>query len=221
MELNLFYCWQSDTDENKNRIYIRECILEALKNINTSNRSEFTINLQESAEGESGSPVITQEIIDRIKNCDIFIVDFSIINPYLWYEKIINFFSKTKRQLSQNTNVMMELGIAVNSIGDSQIIEVANQDYGDPYADINLVPFDRRPNEFPTMYVYNQNREKFIKTLQKRILLCANSAIKNQTKKFFPFLSFQEWEKKLDKEILFSTNQYLNQKIYQVLKANN
>ena len=85
MELNLFYCWQGQTNKGRDRVYLRKCIDEVVAQINKS-YGQFSIIIQESSEGIGGSPEVVSEIKNRIENCDIFIADITYSNPNVLYE---------------------------------------------------------------------------------------------------------------------------------------
>lgn len=69
MDLKLFFSWQSDSDTKKlqQRIFIKECIQTAIKNINKELK-HVNIGYQEGIKGISGSSEIIPEIEERIKN---------------------------------------------------------------------------------------------------------------------------------------------------------
>lgn len=211
MELNLFYCWQGQTNKGRDRVYLRKCIDEVVAQINKS-YGQFSIIIQESSEGIGGSPEVVSEIKNRIENCDIFIADISIVNPYSRIEKLL----RRKRRLDVNNNVMYELGIAVKSIGDKQILEISNKTYGNPYENVELIPFDRRHNDFPLLYEYDKNRNTFIEKLENKILECAQNAILSRKNKFSPFLSLAEWGKLQSNLCPFQKNEYINSIINEI-----
>ena len=127
MELTIFYSWQAKTDSKKNRYYIKNCIEKAYKMIQKETPS-ISFKLLESVNKESGSPAVASTIMDeRIPNCDIFVADLSVTDPYSKLEILKNKFHKKKcRDVHQANNVMIEYGIAYKSIGKECIIGVLN-----------------------------------------------------------------------------------------------
>lgn len=64
---------------------------------------------------KAGSRVITEQITDKIKNCDIFIADLTCV-------------SKSDCRYKYNENVMYELGFAKNILNEEQIIIITDED---------------------------------------------------------------------------------------------
>ena len=79
MEVNIFYSWQSDIPNNKNRGFIQECIEKAVKQI-TQEKVHLEIAVDRDTKGISGTPDIASSIFSKIDNATIFIADISIIN---------------------------------------------------------------------------------------------------------------------------------------------
>ncbi len=100
-KLNLFFSWQSDVKNN------HKTIADALKAACDDIRSEgeFDIVYDESTWGRSGSPVIEDVVLEKIKKCDLFVADLTPVVT-------------TEKKAIPNPNVMVELGVAKASMID-------------------------------------------------------------------------------------------------------
>ncbi|RZL45292.1 MAG: hypothetical protein EOP00_17765 [Pedobacter sp.] len=133
-KITVFYSWQSDIKSNKN--LIQNCIDKALKKIKQEGKIQainLEINIDRDTKNKKGTPSIAHTIFDKIKECDIFIADVTIINN--------NFFNRlTNNRLTSNPNVLIELGFAIEVLGWERII-CLNDDNISP---IETLPFDIR-----------------------------------------------------------------------------
>lgn len=128
MKINIFYSWESDLPNNKNRGLIGYCINCAMLNIYNRYKTISEYIIETDSRNEVGTPDLAQTIFSKIDICDIFIADISIIN------------ASGDSRLTPNPNVMVELGFASKSIGWSNIICVYNLEY----AKVEKLPFDIR-----------------------------------------------------------------------------
>ena len=119
-KLKLFFSWQSDTKGN------HEKIGQALQNACDDIRAEgdYDIIYDESTWNRSGSPVIDSTVVEKAKNCDIFIADLTPIAT-----------SGTKDL--PNPNVMYELGVAKSNLTDNSILMLYTGN-----VDVARMPFD-------------------------------------------------------------------------------
>lgn len=104
----IFYSWQSYIGGYANRVYIKDKIISAFKELN------IYIELLEDSRGTTGAPDIPNTILTKIVQSDIFVCD---ITPA--YILDIN---KNKKRALPNPNVMFELGFAVHSLGWERVI---------------------------------------------------------------------------------------------------
>lgn len=90
MDLRLFFSWQEDSDSRKleQKKFIKQCIEEAIARVNKELRY-VNIIFQEGVRGVSGSPELIPEIEERIKQCHIFIGDYTFINQENFLSKFI------------------------------------------------------------------------------------------------------------------------------------
>lgn len=99
--LNLFFSWQSDVKDNHKKI--AEALRKVCDDIRTE--GEYDIVYDESTWGRSGSPVIEDVVLEKIKKCDLFVADLTPVET-------------TEKKALPNPNVMVELGIAKASMVD-------------------------------------------------------------------------------------------------------
>jgi hypothetical protein len=131
MKCVVFYSWQSDSPNSTNRGFIADIIEKSFKKISTQNfHLEIELSLDRDTRGVSGSPNISEIILDKISKCDVFIADISIVTGD----------KASATRLSPNPNVLIELGYAVAKLGWEKIILVCNEFSGGG----NDLPFDIR-----------------------------------------------------------------------------
>ena len=160
MKIKIFYSWQSDLPNSKNRGLISNCLTKAMK-IVYNNLNEITdFEIISDSRGETGTPDLVSTIFSKVDDCDIFISDISIIN---------NFQSPDyKSRLCPNPNVMIELGYAAKSIGWEKIICVINTEY----SRIEDLPFDirlRKPLSYNTSNSVENEKGKLTKLFEKQL----------------------------------------------------
>jgi hypothetical protein len=119
----LFYSWQATTKGSANRNLIRASLSKALDELNedltVEGREEIT--LDSDTANTPGSPDIINVILEKIDSSTLFVADVTFVNG-----------------TQPNSNVMFELGYALKSLGDSNIILLFNEHYGQP----KDLPFD-------------------------------------------------------------------------------
>ena len=109
-ELSIFFSWQSDIAENRNRL--RKDIDKAIKAIEREEEfAEYRVYRTEATRDEAGSPDIVETIHAKINQCAVFIADVSPIVEH-----------NDKR--IPNPNVLLEEGFALRSIGCLSLIHI-------------------------------------------------------------------------------------------------
>lgn len=222
MNINIFYSWQSATDEDYNKKFIRKCIEKSLKKIQKKGEfKEINIELTDSIRGEAGSPPVADTILkEKVPFCDIFIADLTPINRINPVVKLVSKFFKSNIRQTANPNVIEEHGIAINAIGYDRIISVSNSYYGSISEDESNIHFDVRHLRHPIQYILSKKtktndkkniEETLISNLSNAISLCVIKAIEAQNKKYHPFIKWSEWEKYVNKN-----NFYYNDKIKEI-----
>ncbi|MBU7005206.1 hypothetical protein [Phosphitispora fastidiosa] len=156
MKLNIFYSWESDLPNNKNRGLIGDCIDKAMLNIYSRYKTISEYIIETDSRNELGTPDLAQTIFSKIDICDIFIADISIIN------------ARGDSRLTPNPNVLLELGFASKSIGWSNIVCIYNLEY----AEVEKLPFDiryRKPICYNTAADIASAKKLLIKLLESYI----------------------------------------------------
>ena len=120
----VFYSWQSDTNSKYNRNFLEREIKQALKELNKDSPG-IILQFDKDTRGEIGSPDVVSCILNKIDNSLIFVADVSSIGTI--NDKYV-----------VNPNVMFELGHAICSLSDSNIVMICNT----AYCDTRLLPFD-------------------------------------------------------------------------------
>lgn len=156
MKINIFYSWQSDLPNNKNRGFISDAIKKATKKLH-QNRTEITeIIIESDSRNEKGTPDLVESIFKKIDSCDVFVADISIINGLSEERKV------------PNPNVLLELGYAAKSIGWSNIICLYNSEFGP----VEALPFDirtRKPIVYNTKNNTSDEKQKVASILAREL----------------------------------------------------
>ncbi|HEY6468129.1 MAG TPA: hypothetical protein VIY69_19170 [Candidatus Acidoferrales bacterium] len=135
-EITIFYAWQSDTPEEFNRHLIRISLDEAAKRISADASLNVEIVIDAGTEGVLGQPPVTDTILRKISDCDIFVPD-------------LTFVARTEGgKFITNPNVMTEYGYALRAKGYGAMIAVMNTAFGPP----EQLPFDLGHVRHPTQY---------------------------------------------------------------------
>lgn len=89
-------------------------------------KNDFQLYIDQATRDTNGAINIAETIEQKIKQCDIFIADITIIN------------SGSKFRKTPNPNVMFELGLAAEALGWNNIILILNEALGS----FDQLPFD-------------------------------------------------------------------------------
>ena len=135
-KIMVFYAWQSDTPPRFNRYLIRTALEMAARQINDEANSSIQIEIDSDTQDVPGQPPVTDTILRKITNCDIFAPDFTFVG-------------KTKaRKLLPNPNVLTEYGYALHAKSYEAMMPVMNTAYGPP----EKLPFDMGHLRHPIQY---------------------------------------------------------------------
>lgn len=91
MEITIFYSWISQYN-NANKRFVRKCIDKAVKRLQKDKLPELEgidLIIAESLDKTPGHQVLTTTQDEEIRNSDIFIGDWTIINPYNFLERFL------------------------------------------------------------------------------------------------------------------------------------
>lgn len=137
----VFYCWQSNLPYELNNTFIEDCIKEAIELVNNSipsTNSRFILDKDTS--GVSGSPPVTEIILNKINECSVFIADISNVGKI----------NTNPKKFVPNPNVLIEYGYALKSVSNDKIVAIINEAYGSP--DQLRLPFDIDYLRWPISY---------------------------------------------------------------------
>lgn len=137
-EVIIFYSWQADDKNSRN--YISKVLNDVVDYINRNSTDGTLAKIEKDTKGKIGSPNIPNTIEEKIRNCDIFIADLSVISEF-----------DGKKQINQN--VMYETGYAISAIGDAYCILLHNTDSCEP----KDLPFDIAQRRLLTYSRKNNN----------------------------------------------------------------
>ncbi|NBK92012.1 hypothetical protein D5278_08490 [bacterium 1XD21-13] len=135
MKINIFYSWQSDLPNAKNRNLIEACLKKAIKLLENEMDEVSEISIESDSRNDTGTPNLVESIFEKIETCDILVADLSIIN------------AESNCRPTPNPNVLLEVGFAAKAISWSNILCIYNCEYGK----VELLPFDIRTRK-PIIY---------------------------------------------------------------------
>jgi hypothetical protein len=118
MDVTVFYAWQADRPIKVNQALIRDAASAACARISADGSNPWQMKLDQGAEGALGMCDIPNEILKKIKKCDIFLADLTLVG-------------KTDGgKALPNSNVTFELGFAARRHGFRVMIGVVNEAFG-------------------------------------------------------------------------------------------
>ena len=131
------YAWQSDTHLDFNKSLIEHALSAAAKRINEDpNLGGAKILIDSDTKAVLGTPPVTDTILKKIANADIFVPD-------------LTFVAKTEcGKLVPNPNVLIEWGYALKSLGFNAMLPIMNSHFGEP----TKLPFDMGHIRHPIQY---------------------------------------------------------------------
>lgn len=156
MKVNIFYSWQSDLPNAKNRNLIESCLKKAIKILNNEINEVSEFSIESDSRNDTGTPDLAESIFSKVEKCDILVADISIIN------------AKSDCRPMPNPNVLLEVGFAAKAISWSNILCIYNSEYGK----VELLPFDirtRKPIIYNTSNGISESKETLTKILKTQI----------------------------------------------------
>ena len=158
-QYKVFYSWQSDLENKYNRNFIENNLQKAINGLNAE--SSIKLSIDKDTKDTPGSPDIIRSILNKIDSSMAFVCDVSLIC------------NKGDKGIV-NPNVMFELGYAISSLSDEQVIMVCNTAYGD----LKQLPFDLGLKR-QISYFYNESTTADEKEkMQQAFISSLKSAIK-------------------------------------------
>lgn len=156
-QFKVFYCWQSDTNENHGRYLIQEALSKAAEILAADSSVRFPVYVDQATLDEPGLCDIPNTILRKLANADAVVADLTFIAKTVPTEE------DSKVKYCSNPNVLFELGYAFNAIGPERIILVANELSGEVGNQI----FDLHHRRFPIAYTSPNPDSSRRATIQK------------------------------------------------------
>jgi hypothetical protein len=134
----VFFSWQSDKSTKEGRNLVDRALKAALERISKDidiDERPHDLVLDKDTQGVPGSPPIFDTILGKIDRAAVFITDLTFVAQ------------RENGEPMPNSNVLIEYGYALKSLGHTRIIAVMNTAYGKPKRE--TMPFDLRPFASP------------------------------------------------------------------------
>ncbi|WVT78024.1 hypothetical protein QM996_31355 (plasmid) [Sinorhizobium chiapasense] len=147
--IHLFYSWQSDRGSKVCRNFIRHALEAAIANLKGAHGIE--IYLDSDTSGVPGTPHVSDTILRKIRECDIFLGDVTFVG------------STSNGKKMPNPNVMIEFGYARGVLTDRQILLLMNAAFG-PAQEL---PFDLAHLRHPTQYSVQEDASDGVRRGQR------------------------------------------------------
>lgn len=148
MGMKVFYAWQSDRREKVCHYLIRDATQAAIDELKASAEIEEAPVLDHDTKDVPGTPHISETIRQKIKCCAAFVADLTYSTAYQTADK--------RAKQTPNPNVMVELGMAFESVGQDRIVLVMNTEFGMP----EDLPFDLKHHRHPLQYKLAEGADK-------------------------------------------------------------
>jgi len=168
MEFTVFYAWQSDSDAGVNRSFIETALKEALKRIDNDISIQASPRLDKDTAEVPGIPNIAETILEKILECGIFAADLTFVGS-----------TADSGKLLSNANVLLELGIALGTVGWQRIILVMNTAFGEPH----YLPFDLQHRRWPITYAIKDRQNASKGEIRRQLSMDLENAIRTIVQK--------------------------------------
>lgn len=145
MIISIFYSWQSELSQDINHYFIRDSLKDAMRTIQRDLNLDERPQVDHDTKNTPGSPDIVATIFSKITASSAFVADVSFTSR-----------SNTGR-LCANANVLIELGFAMNALGDERLILVMNDAFGSPK---DQMPFNLAARRWPITYTLSPGSER-------------------------------------------------------------
>jgi hypothetical protein len=132
--IRIFYSWQSDRESDVCSRFIQLALQSALGAVQPGFQQRLI--LDSDTVGVAGTPPVSETILRKIRECDIFIGDVSFVG------------TTPGGKLLPNPNVMTEFGYARSVLKDGQLLLVMNTTFGTE----RDLPFDLAHLRHPLAY---------------------------------------------------------------------
>lgn len=230
MKLKVFFSWQTETEPHDLycKRFLNDTIQRVLKKIqNKGQLKNITFEFHEGLRTEPGTPYVDEAMFRQIRECDIFIGDFSLTSPEL-NDKIKDAYELSGIPIPRRTineNVLMETQAAFDNYTNfyQQVILVMDDIWGLPKNDGKIIPFDISRRRWPMSFHLEPNASReyqdktFEDVLESAIRMSTKYALVNKEEKYKPFIGWQEQSKNNDFRGPFIWNDDLRQVRYKIL----
>lgn len=167
VKLHIFFSWQSDSPKKTNLNAIRKALGDACKRLGAA-YPELELVPDEATRDTSGSPRITDKIVEKIEAAAIFIADITTVT------------SPEAPRPCPNPNVGFELGYAVATLGWDRIVLLFNNAVAIFPADL---PFDFAQNRATPYHYASSDPDSKRDALSKLIEVAIKAIIDKNPKR--------------------------------------
>lgn len=151
--IRIFFSWQSDLPRETTTNAIREALILAVNEIE-STLVDTKIIVEEATSNIPGSPDIPATIFDKIALSDVVISDITTINSI----------SSEKRKTA-NPNVLIELGFALSQLGWERVILLFNEHHGNFPDEVSFDIDRKRIGKFKVTSKVDKSGKGYLKAL--------------------------------------------------------
>lgn len=218
MEIIVFYSWISEYD-NWNKQFIRRCINAAIQKLRKKKLSDLygvEIKLTESLGLTPGHQRLTTTQENQIVNSDIFIGDWTVIDPYSRFE---NFRAKHfgySRRRNINSNVIHEYDCFIGANGVDGAILIMDATRGSAKQDNDIIPIDLRDRRFPIEFSGENDEKDLINDIYHALKLSIPSVLKQRKNRYSPLHTWYEQNDLQSLNRPFYANPYLTSLISRI-----
>jgi len=169
--VKVFWSWQSDTPGKTGRHFIRDALKAAIDELREPEDVEEPLerdvkdelHLDHDRQGVTGSPRLLETILKKIDASAVFVGDVTPVSTIAAGSHDANA-GPEKRIM--NPNVAIELGYALKSISELNVLMVLNEHYGGR----EFLPFDIKGNAGPITYRLAPNASAAERTAEAKTL---------------------------------------------------
>lgn len=198
MEIVIYYSWISEYN-NANKKFVRKSIDKAVNKLKKKKITELNgidFRVAESLDRSPGHQLLTTTQDDEIRNSDIFIGDWTIVNPYNFVERFCAKHFHYKRGRNFNANVLHEYECFVNSNGFEGAILVMDSNRGSAKLENELIPVDYRSRRFPIEFSGVNDENQLSDDIYRALKLSVPDAVKRRKNRFSPLHTWYEQDEK-------------------------
>lgn len=159
--MKIFWSWQSDTPGNTGRHFIRTALTEAIAVLKEpedveeprERENKDAMHLDQDRQGVSGSPDLARTILEKIDASRVFVADVTPVSTIPARKEARREFPEKR---NMNPNVAIELGYALRSLTDRNVLMVLNTHYGNR----EFLPFDLAHKAGPILFELPPDADK-------------------------------------------------------------